>query len=81
MEEKNNEKNESKISKFLKGTVPYIVIIIAVVLVRSYIITPVQVEGLSMYSTLDNKEILLLKKYDKSYQRFDIVVLITITPN
>ena len=44
MEEKNNEKNESKISKFLKGTVPYIVIIIAVVLVRSYIITPVQVE-------------------------------------
>ena len=74
MEEKNNEKNESKISKFLKGTVPYIVIIIAVVLVRRYIITPVQVEGLSMYSTLDNKEILLLKKYDKSYQRFDIVV-------
>ena len=27
-----------------------------------------------MYSTLDDKEILLLKKYDKSYDRFDVVV-------
>lgn len=68
------EKKENKISGFLKGTIPYIVIIIAVVLVRSYIITPVQVEGLSMFSTLDDKEILLLKKYDKNYERFDVVV-------
>lgn len=68
------EKKESRISKFLKGTVPYVVIIAAVVFVRSFIITPVQVEGLSMFSTLEDKEILLLKKYDKTYKRFDIVV-------
>ena len=70
----NQETKENKISGFLKSTVPYVVIIMVVVLIRSYIITPVQVEGLSMYSTLDDKEILLLKKYDKNYERFDIVV-------
>ncbi len=68
------KKKENKIIDFFKGTIPYIVIIIAVVFVRSYIITPVQVEGLSMFSTLDDKEILLLKKYDKNYDRFDVVV-------
>ncbi len=72
--ENNQNKEENKISKFLQGTVPYVVIIIVVVLIRSYIITPVQVEGMSMYSTLNDKEILLLKKYDKNYQRFDVVV-------
>ncbi len=61
-------------SGFFKSTLPYIVIVIVVALIRSFIITPVQVEGMSMYSTLDDKEILLLKKYDKTYQRFDIVV-------
>ena len=74
-EQKNNkEKSENKINKFLQGIIPYIAIIISVILIRSYIITPVKVEGLSMYSTLDDKEILLLKKYDKNYQRFDVVV-------
>ena len=60
---------------FLKENVPYLVIIIAVILIRTFIITPVRVEGKSMYPTLDNKQILLLKKYDKDYKRFDIVVL------
>ena len=60
---------------FLKENIPYLVIILTVVLIRSFIITPVRVEGKSMYPTLDNKQILLLKKYDKSYKRFDIVVL------
>ncbi len=66
--------SDQKIIKFLKDIIPYIVIIIAVVLFRSYIITPVEVEGTSMYSTLDNGEILLLKKYDKNYKRFDVIV-------
>ena len=66
--------NAQKVSGFFKATLPYIVIVIAVALIRTFIVTPVQVEGLSMFSTLDDKEILLLKKYDKSYDRFDIVV-------
>lgn len=60
--------------KFLKEIIPYIIIIVVVVLIRSFIITPVQVDGASMYPTLDNNEILILKKYDKSYERFDIIV-------
>ena len=65
---------KQKASSFLKATLPYVVIVIVVALIRTFIITPVQVEGMSMYSTLDDKEILLLKKYDKDYDRFDIVV-------
>lgn len=62
-------------NKFLKELIPYAVIIVVVVLIRSYVVTPVRVQGLSMYPTLNDKEILLLKKYDKSYERFDIVVI------
>jgi signal peptidase I len=61
--------------KFVKEIIPYVVIIIVVVLIRIFIVTPVQVDGSSMYPTLKNNEILILKKYDKSYHRFDIVVL------
>lgn len=68
------EVKENKVNKILSATLPYIIIVIVVALIRSFIITPVQVEGMSMYSTLDDKEVLLLKKYDKNYQRFDIVV-------
>ena len=52
---------KQKASSFLKATLPYVVIVIVVALIRTFIITPVQVEGMSMYSTLDDKEILLLK--------------------
>lgn len=68
------EKKQNKLISFFKGIVPYVIIIVAVILVRSYIITPVQVEGLSMFTTLNDKEILLLKKYDKNFQRFDVIV-------
>lgn len=66
--------SDKKIIKLLKDIIPYIVIIIAVVLFRTFIITPIEVEGTSMYSTLDNGQILLLKKYDKNYRRFDVIV-------
>lgn len=60
--------------KLVKEIVPYVIIVIVVVLIRSFVVTPVQVDGDSMYPTLINNEILILKKYDKSYERFDIVV-------
>lgn len=60
--------------KFIKELIPYIVIIIVVVLIRTFIVTPVQVDGESMYPTLLDNQLLLLKKYDHSYDRFDIVV-------
>lgn len=61
--------------KIVKEIIPYIVIIIVVVLIRTFIATPVLVNGSSMYPTLKNNELLVLKKYDRSYARYNIVVL------
>ena len=61
--------------KLLKELIPYIIIIIAALLIRTFIFTPVKVDGTSMYPTLEDGEILILKKYDKSYQRFEIAVI------
>lgn len=61
--------------KIVKSILPYIIILVAVILIRIFIITPVSVDGNSMYPNLKNGNILLLKKFDKSYERFDIVVL------
>ncbi len=57
-----------------KELLPYIIIIIVVILIRTFIITPVQVEGSSMMPNLKDNEILMLKKYDKKLERFDIIV-------
>ena len=51
--------------KIIKEIIPYILIVIFVVLIRTYVVTPVIVSGESMYSTLNDGDILLLKKYDK----------------
>lgn len=61
--------------KTLKEILSYIVIIIVVVLVRTFIITPVIVSGNSMLPNLKNRQILLLSKLSKDYERFDIVVV------
>ena len=61
--------------KLIKELIPYIIIIIAALLIRTFIFTPVKVDGASMYPTLEDREILILKKYDKSYQRFEIAVI------
>jgi len=60
--------------KIIKELIPYIVIILVVVLIRSFIITPIKVNGDSMVPTLKDSEILLLKKYDHTFERFDIIV-------
>lgn len=62
--------------KIIKSLIPYVVIIVAVVLIRTFIVTPVRVNGTSMYDTLKGNEIMLLNKLGK-IDRFDIVVLKT----
>ena len=62
----------------LKQLKPYIIIVIVVVLVRSFLFTPVIVVGDSMVPTLKDKQILLLDKISYRFQkieRFDIVVI------
>ena len=58
-----------------KDIISYLGIIVAVVLIRTFLITPVKVDGTSMNPTLKNNDILILKKYDKKIERFDIVVI------
>ena len=40
--------------------IPYIIVEVTII-IRTYIITPVRVDGTSMYPTLENNQILLLK--------------------
>ncbi len=61
--------------KIIKELYPYVVIIVVVVLFRSFIATPVRVDGDSMRDTLHNGDILILNKLKNSYKRFDIVVV------
>ena len=61
--------------KILKELYPYIVIIIAVVIFRTFVATPVRVNGASMESTLNDGEILILNKLNHNYKRFDVVVI------
>lgn len=60
--------------KIIKEIIPYAVIFLIVILIRSFVVTPVIVSGTSMDSTLKDGEILLLNKFDKTYDRYDIVV-------
>lgn len=59
--------------KKIKDLLPYVIILIFIILIRSFIVTPIKVNGSSMYNTLDGKEIMLLWKINK-LERFDIVV-------
>lgn len=61
--------------KLIKEISIYVMIIVVVVLIRTFIITPAIVQGESMVPTLKNGQVLILKKYDKKIERFDIVVI------
>ena len=55
-------------------------VILAIILIRTFVITPVRVNGTSMYSTLNDGEIMILNKLDYKFndiKRFDIVVVKT----
>lgn len=52
----------------------YIILIIFVIIIRTFFVTPVRVDGPSMNPTLENGQILILNKTTKKYNRMDIVV-------
>lgn len=64
--------------KFLKENYGYIIIIVLIIIIRSFVITPVVVDGPSMEDTLHDNELLLLDKISYNFQeikRYDIVVI------
>ena len=75
---KNKEKKGNPILRCLKEIYPYVIIIVVVLFVKTYIIAPIKVNGVSMDSTLHDGDIMLLNKLQyKRYglKRFDIVVI------
>lgn len=68
--------NEEKKSNILKELIPYVVILIIVLVIRTFIFTPIKVNGESMVPTLDGGELMILIKYNKNdIEREDIVVV------
>ncbi len=59
--------------KIIRDITPYVIILFVVILIRTFIVTPIKVNGSSMYNTLDGKEIMLLWKLG-NLERYDIVV-------
>lgn len=70
-------KEENKIKKAIKELIPYIIILLVVILIRTYLVTPIMVNGPSMQPTLEGGEIMILNKTPKTYERFEVVVVDT----
>lgn len=64
--------------KKVKEYIPYIIILILVIIIKSFVISTVCVNGNSMYPTLKNNDIMVLNKIKYKFskvKRFDIVVI------
>lgn len=66
-----------KLKNFIKELIPYLIIILAVVLIRTFIITPGIIKGTSMENTLFSKDLVLINKIGLNFgiDRYDIVSL------
>lgn len=72
------DKTDNKVKKFIYDFTPYVLILIVVILLKVYIISPIQVNGTSMMNTLHDKDIMILNKVNyrlNDIERFDIVVI------
>ena len=67
-------KKENKVIYYLKQILPYVLIVAIVILIRTFLITPIRVVGPSMNPTLKSGDIMILNKVAK-IDRFDIVVI------
>lgn len=70
--------NKERIKKIIKNVYPYVIVVIVVVLIRSFIITPAVVDGESMEPTLSDNNVIILNKLDyklNDIERFDVVVV------
>ena len=63
-----------KFKSILKSYGPYVLVIVVVVLIRTFLVTPIIVQGTSMEPTLKEGNIMILNKVAK-IDRYDIVVI------
>ena len=82
---KKNEVNEdnvknNRVNNTLKELIPYLIIVVVVFLVRTFLFTPIRVNGDSMYDTLNDGDTMILNKIGmklNDIERFQIVVIKT----
>ena len=61
-----------------KEYIPFVIVIVLILLLKCFVITTIRVNGVSMYPTLHDNDIMLLDKISYRFQdidRFDIVVV------
>lgn len=78
IDETEKQSKKEKYIDYIKSFATLIITIVAVVLVKQYIVTPVEVNGSSMYPTLEDGDIMILNRVGiklSSLDRFDIVVI------
>ena len=63
--------------KYIKEYVPYLIVILVILLIKKFVVTPVIVSGDSMYSTLHDKDVMILNRLykPKDIKRYDIIVI------
>lgn len=73
-----NEKNELLKKSYVKEFLPYFIIILVVVFVKMFVVSPIRVNGASMNPTLNDKDIMILDEISYRFseiERFNIVVV------
>ena len=69
---------KEKVIDFIKEISVYVIIILIIILLKMYVISPIRVNGTSMDPTLENGDIMILNKIGyriTKIKRFDIVVI------
>ena len=69
---------KEKVIDFIKEISVYVIIILIIILLKIYVISPIRVNGTSMDPTLENGDIMILNKIGyriTKIKRFDIVVI------
>lgn len=74
VEESSVKKEDNKFLKLFKEIIPYVIILVVVVLIRTFLVTPIIVSGPSMQPTLHGGEVMILNKIS-AIERFDVVVV------
>ena len=71
---------KNTIIKIFKEIIPYVLIIVVVLAIKRFVVSPIRVNGASMFPTLKNNDMMILNEtsyYFKDIKRFDIVVVDT----
>lgn len=73
-----DEKKELVKKNYIKEFLPYFIVILVVVFVKMFVVSPIRVNGASMNPTLNDKDIMILNEISYGFSdivRFDIVVV------